>query len=115
MTAKVGKGAERKAVKAPEPALRSRQASLSKASREWEKDDDPGPEEAPEGVELLPLESLEPAADESEVAETAGSEPEQDSPGDTAVLEQEELYEGISSGSEPDGKREGHQRNDEDE
>jgi hypothetical protein len=39
------------------------------------------------------------------VSEIQGSDPAQDSPGDSAVLEQEELYEGISSDGEPDEKR----------
>jgi hypothetical protein len=108
VTAKAGKGAERKAPKAPEGPLRSRQVGASRDAKDREDADDPGLPEAPEGVELVPLERLEGRADEDEVSQTQGSEPEQDSPGDTAVLEQEELYEGISSDEEPDEKRKGH-------
>jgi hypothetical protein len=108
MTAKAGKGADRKAPRTPEGPLRSRQVGASRDAQDREDADDPGLPEAPDGVELLPLESLDGAADEDEVSEIQGSEPEQDSPGDTAVLEQEELYEGISSAGEPDAKRKDH-------
>ena len=64
------------------------------------------PSGPPKGIELLGLESLEGEADDAEVAESASSDPEDDSPGDDALLEQEELYEGISSESRPSGKRE---------
>jgi hypothetical protein len=70
--------------------------------------DDNGPPEPPDDVELVGLEGLDGTPDEDEVAEAQGSEPEQDSPGDTAVLTQEELYEGLSSDREPDAKRKDH-------
>jgi len=108
MTAKAGKGAERKPSRGPEGPLRSRQAGDSRDAQDREDADELGLPEETEGVELLPLEGLEPSVDDSELAEVQGSEPEQDSPGDTAVLEQEELYEGISSDREPDSKRKGH-------
>jgi hypothetical protein len=108
MTAKAGKGADWKGPKAPEGPLRSRQSVAGKDRQDREDADDPGLPEEPDGVELLPLESAEGAADGDEVSGTQGSEPEQDSPGDSAVLEQEELYEGISSDGEPDEKRKGH-------
>ena len=108
MTAKAGKGAERKPPKGPEAPLRSRQAGDSREARDREAADDLGLPDEPGGVELLPLEGLEPSIDDSELSETQGSGPEQDSPGDTAVLAQEELYEGISSDREPDSRRKGH-------
>jgi hypothetical protein len=108
MTAKAGKGAERKAPKGPEGPLRSRQAGASKDAQDREDADDPGLAEAADGVELVPLEGLDGPADGDEVSESQGSDPAQDSPGDTAVLEQEELYEGISSDGEPDAKRKDH-------
>jgi len=51
----------------------------------------------PRGPERVGLESLDPVADDSEVKDEESSDPESDSPGDDALLEQEELYEGISS------------------
>ena len=108
MAAKAGKVAERKIPKASEGPLRSRQVGFSRDAKDREDADDPGLPEAPEGVELVRLEGPEGPADEDEVSEIQGSQPEQDSPGDTAVLEQEELYEGISSDGEPDEKRKGH-------
>lgn len=42
--------------------------------------------------------------DADEVQGLAGTEPAQDSPGDDAVLEQEELYEGLSSDQMPSEK-----------
>jgi hypothetical protein len=55
-------------------------------------------------VELVGLERLDPEKDESEVADVAGSEPTADSPGDEALLEQEEIYEGISGDRPPSEK-----------
>jgi hypothetical protein len=51
-----------------------------------------------------PMRDLEPDEDPSEVQPKADSEPGQDSPGDSALLEQEELYEGISSEELPSDK-----------
>ena len=51
-------------------------------------------------------EFVDPEFDPAEVAEKESSEPTLDSPGDDAVLEQEELYEGINSDSLPSSKRE---------
>ena len=64
----------------------------------------PGPMDAPAGTEFVGLEQLDPEADDNEVQDAAGSEPEMDSPGDNAVLDQEELYEGISSERMPSEK-----------
>jgi hypothetical protein len=108
MTAKAGRGADWKAPKGPEGPLRSRQAGASRDAQDREDADDPGLPEAPDGVELVALDGLDGALDGDEVSERLGSEPEQDSPGDTAVLEQEEFYEGISSDGEPDAKRKDH-------
>lgn len=108
MTAKAGKGADRKAPKGPEGPLRSRQVGASQDAQDREDADDPGLPEDPDGVQLVSLEDLDGAPDEDEVSGRQASEPEQDSPGDSAVLEQEELYEGISSAGEPDAKRKDH-------
>jgi hypothetical protein len=62
--------------------------------------------DATEDIEFVGLEALDPAADESEVSGSDADEPGMDSPGDDAVLEQEELYEGISSDEMPSRKRE---------
>ena len=67
------------------------------------------PSEAPEGVEFVDLEKLEPEEDASELSAVESGEPEQDSPGDDAVLDQEELYMGLSSDSMPSGKVKGSQ------
>jgi hypothetical protein len=58
--------------------------------------DEPGP-----GVEFVGLEKLDPEADASEVQALASTEPGLDSPGDDAVLEQEEFMEGLASDSLP--------------
>jgi hypothetical protein len=60
---------------------------------------------AGEDIVFVGLEALEPEADASELAGSASDDPGQDSPGDDAVLEQEELYEGLSSDELPSGKR----------
>ena len=64
--------------------------------------------EAVEGGDPVPVESLDGKPDDSELAGSPGSEPEQDSPGDVGLLKQEELYEGLSSDSEPSRKRKDH-------
>jgi len=65
----------------------------------------PEPAGPPEGVELVDLANLEPEADAAELSDHVSTDPETDSPGDDAILEQEELYEGISSQDQPSGKR----------
>jgi hypothetical protein len=52
-------------------------------------------------VEFVGLEKLDPEADASEVQELASTDPGLDSPGDNAVLEQEEFMEGLASDSLP--------------
>jgi hypothetical protein len=54
--------------------------------------------------ELVGLDKLDPEKDGSEVADVASSDPPEDSPGDEALLEQEEIYEGISSDRTPSDK-----------
>ena len=57
-------------------------------------------------AEAVGLDGLKPPeADPDEVQQASSGDPEQDSPADDAVLEQEELYEGISSESLPSGKQ----------
>lgn len=58
--------------------------------------DGPGPE-----VEFVGLEKLDPEADASEVQALASTDPGLDSPGDNAILEQEEFMEGLASDSLP--------------
>jgi hypothetical protein len=58
-------------------------------------------------LQFVDLQDLEPEEDPSEVQTAAASDPGQDSPGDDAVLEQEELYEGIASERMPSEKRQG--------
>lgn len=58
--------------------------------------DEPGPD-----VEFVGLDKLEPEADASEVQALASTDPGLDSPGDNAVLEQEEFMEGLASDSLP--------------
>jgi hypothetical protein len=68
---------------------------------------DPGagePSEAPDGIEFVGLEKLEPEEDPAELSSRENEEPEQDSPGDDAVLDQEERYLGLSSDSMPSAK-----------
>ncbi|MGH7442468.1 MAG: hypothetical protein ACREKE_07345 [bacterium] len=60
---------------------------------------------APEGVEMVSLDALEPQTDASEISKQQMSDPTADSPGDNAILEQEELYEGISSDIAPSKRR----------
>jgi hypothetical protein len=57
-----------------------------------------------EELEFKGLEALETEPDPSEVGETASEDPPSDSPGDEALLEQEEQYEGIESGRLPSAK-----------
>lgn len=61
-------------------------------------------DDAESPVELVGLDRLDPTADSSEVALLKTTDPELDSPGDDAVLEQEELMEGSSSESLPSQK-----------
>ncbi|HTB21803.1 MAG TPA: hypothetical protein VK914_03760 [bacterium] len=65
------------------------------------------PSEAPQGVEFVDLEKLEPDDDASELSGRESEEPGRDSPGDDAVLDQEELYLGISSESMPSSRIKG--------
>jgi hypothetical protein len=57
-----------------------------------------------EGIEFVGLASVELKKDDAEVQAKAGSDPASDSPGDDAILEQEELYEGLSSDRLPSEK-----------
>jgi hypothetical protein len=61
----------------------------------------PGGDDAGTDVEFVGLEKLDTDADPSEVQALAASDPGLDSPGDTAVLDQEEFMEGLSSESMP--------------
>lgn len=106
MTAKEGRSADKKPPKGPDGPLRSRQALAGKDALEREAADDPGLPEAPEGIEEPPLDSLDPHGDPDELSELEDPGPERDSPGDSALLVKEELYEGISSAVEPSSKRE---------
>lgn len=58
--------------------------------------------------DLVDLDGLNYDPDRAELQESAGSEPEQDSPGDESILEQEEAYEGISSEQLPSEKDANH-------
>ena len=57
-------------------------------------------------AEGVGLEALDPEPDDAEISINERDEPALDSPGDDALLEQEELYEGISSEELPSKKRE---------
>ena len=59
-----------------------------------------------ESVEFVELDVLDPKSDPAEVQPGVHSDPTEDSPGDSALLEQEELYEGIESDRMPSEKRE---------
>lgn len=108
MTLKAGREAEKGGIRDRPVPQRSRQALDSQDALEREAADDLGlPEEPPEGVEWVPLEGLDGPGDDDEVGERQGSQPEQDSPGDDALLSQEELYEGISSPDESGAGRRG--------
>jgi|GEM_PF-7016178 len=64
-----------------------------------------GPNNAgPMDPEFVGLEALDPPGDSDEIAEHESDDPTLDTPGDDAVLEQEELYEGISSSRLPSEK-----------
>jgi hypothetical protein len=67
-------------------------------------EDDPEPVDTVGDRQLVGLDSLDPEKDDSEVADAESSEPPADSPGDEALLEQEEAYEGISSERVPSEK-----------
>ena len=58
-----------------------------------------------ENVEFEELDVLDPKADPAEIQPGVHTEPEDDSPGDSALLEQEELYEGIASDQMPSEKQ----------
>jgi hypothetical protein len=60
--------------------------------------------ESDEGIEFGGSGSVELEKDDAELQSQAGSDPTQDSPGDDAILEQEELYEGLASNRLPSEK-----------
>ena len=60
-----------------------------------------------EDVELVGLENLDPKADDSEMPESLKSDAVHDSPGDDAILIQEEIYNGLSSDVLPSDKAKG--------
>jgi hypothetical protein len=62
--------------------------------------------DSPKGVKFVGLEDLDPEEDDSELQDHESALPTADSPGDDAILEQEELYQGLSSDNPPSNKYE---------